>query len=519
MRPRTVFLSALFVAAMVIAAAQPALVVVSQQATSTTTTSSAGPHPTKTDVSTLIVGGSSVTLQATVTDLNPTPSNPKGVVNWSDGGAGGNFTESGSCTLFPDLATSDASLCHINYATGTSSSSSLVIDFTATYQGDPSHATSSGKLTLTLASGGSTTTATSGGTTTTSASSGALTTTTSGGATTAVTSTGGATVNISTVSGAILPGITETVSAVTVVLFIAGSYLFFTKVSLTRMVLRRSTARVGLALIAFVLLLMIYGLFLDPYPVRAFPCLGTCSGLPPFVDLAHPFGTYPTGQDVFSEIAHGAPIDLGIALVATAVAVAIGTTVGLLAGYGRWFVRDTFLMLIQVVLLLPSFAIVVWVYRTYGNTDLFLSPLLTNYLAILLGLFAWPPIALVVRDAAKTLQQSEFVTAARGLGAGTRRVIVKHMLPNITTSILSIASIVFAANITAEALFTYLGLVDYTSDTVTWGFLLGEGNRYLFGAWWIAFFPGVMIIITVLGFSLLGDAISEALNPKVGIGI
>jgi ABC-type dipeptide/oligopeptide/nickel transport system permease subunit len=182
-------------------------------------------------------------------------------------------------------------------------------------------------------------------------------------------------------------------------------------------------------------------------------------------------------------------------------------------------VQDISLAFIQIVLLLPSFAIVVWVYRTYGNTELFTSPLLTNYLALLLGLFAWPPIALVVRNSAKTLQQAEFVVAARGLGASTRGIVVKHILPNITTSILSITSIVFAACITAEALFTYLGLVDYTSDVVTWGFLFGEGDRLLFGQWWVSFFPGVMIVVTVLGFSLLGDAISETLNPKAGVRI
>ena len=313
------------------------------------------------------------------------------------------------------------------------------------------------------------------------------------------------------------PGLPQIASVVVASAFIAGSYLLVTRSDMTRRVLRRTTARIGLVLITFVVLLALYGLYLDPYAVRAFPCLFTCPSLPPFVNLAHPFGTYATGQDVFSEVAHGTPIDLTIGLLATAVAVLIGTTVGLLAGYGRWIVQDSLMAFIEIVMLLPSFAVIVWVYRAYGNSDIFLGPLQTNYLAFLLGLFAWPPIALVVRNTMKTVQQAEYVSAARALGAGTRIVILRHILPNITTSIISIASIVFAANITAESLFAYLGLVEPQSDVVTWGFLFWEGVRDLYGEWWVSLFPGIMIVVTVLGFSLIGDAISETLNPRVGV--
>ncbi len=298
-------------------------------------------------------------------------------------------------------------------------------------------------------------------------------------------------------------------------LFVGGSYILITRVGLARMIFRKTTAKVGMALIAYILLLTLYGLFLDPYPTRAFPCLSTCSGLPPFVDVAHPFGTYATGQDVLSEVAHGAPVSLTIGMEATAVAVLVGTLVGLLAGSGKWVVQDALLAFIQMVLLLPSFAIVVWIYRTYGNTNLFLSPLQTSFLALLLGLLSWPPIALVVRNAVKSVQQDEYVMAARALGASPMRVIFRHVLPNVATSILAIAGVVFAANVTAESLFAFLGLVIPYSDVVTWGFLLWEGNGLLFTEWWVALFPGLMIVVTVLGFSLVGDAISETLNPRI----
>ncbi len=286
----------------------------------------------------------------------------------------------------------------------------------------------------------------------------------------------------------------------------------------SRLILRRRSAQVGLALLTFVLLLSLWGMTLDPYPPRAFPCLGVCGGLPPFADVNHLFGTYPSGQDVLSEVAHGAPIDLTIGFGATVISVAIGTSVGVIAGYGTGPSRDLVLTLIQIVLLLPSFAILVWFYRAYGGTDLFQGPLLTNYLMILLGAFSWPPVALVVRNSVAALNQEEFIDSSRALGASRRHVIFKHILPNIATPILAVATLIFAVNITAESLFTYLGLVNPQSDVVTWGFLIWEGSRVLLGYWWISFFPGLMIVVTVLGFNLLSDAISETLNPVLRSG-
>ncbi len=280
--------------------------------------------------------------------------------------------------------------------------------------------------------------------------------------------------------------------------------------------IRRSrTAVTGLVLVFFPFALAVYGLTIDPYPARSFPCLGTCAGLPPFTTLSHPFGTYPTGQDVFSEVAHGAPSDLFIGFGATAVAVLIGTVLGMFSGYRKGLGRDALLSVFQVVLLLPSFVMVVWFYTTYGGSDIFASSLLTGYLALLLGVFAWPPIAFVVGNAVTTAMEEGFVEGARAVGAGRGRILFRHVLPNIATPLLSMASIVFAANITAESLFAYLGLVSPQSDTVTWGFLLWEGRSLLIGYWWISFFPGAMIVVTVLGFSLLADTLSEELSPKL----
>jgi peptide/nickel transport system permease protein len=287
----------------------------------------------------------------------------------------------------------------------------------------------------------------------------------------------------------------------------------------TRFVLRKRSGRVGLALILFVLVLAVYGLTFDPYGPRAEPCFATCAGLPPLASLGHPFGTFPTGEDVFSEVAHGAPIDLLVGFGATAVAVIIGTVVGVLAGYLRGLMRDLLLSFIQVVLLLPSFLLVVFFFTTHGDTNLFLDPLQTAYLALLLGAFSWPPIALVVRNAVMTLKEEDFITGVKALGAGNRHILFKHILPNLGAAIPSVAGIVLAVNITLESLLVYLGLIptlEHQALVVSWGFLLWEGTNLLLGYWWVSFFPGLMIVITVLGFNLIGDAIQEALSPRVG---
>lgn len=284
-----------------------------------------------------------------------------------------------------------------------------------------------------------------------------------------------------------------------------------------RRVLASTSGKAGLAIFVFFLVLTIYGGTIDPYGPRAMPCYAACAGLPPFANMAHPFGTLPTGADVFSEVAHGTPIDLGVSFGATAVAVLIGVAIGVAAGYFGRIVNDILLSFTQVVLLLPSFLIIVFYFTTHGDTNLFVSPLDIGYFALLLGLFSWPPIALVVRNAVMTLTGEDFVESAKALGVGRTQMIRKHILPNVVASVTSVAGIVFAVNILAEALLVYLGLVpilEYQRLVTTWGFLLSEGINYIFGYWWISFFAGFMIALAVLGFALLGDAVAEALSPN-----
>ncbi len=282
-----------------------------------------------------------------------------------------------------------------------------------------------------------------------------------------------------------------------------------------RHVIASRLAQAGFALLGFILFMAVYGSLLDPYPPRAFPCLGTCSSLPPFVDIAHLFGTNSYGQDIFSEVAHGAAADLYIGFGATIIAVVIGIAVGSSAGYWGGARGTLGLGLIQLFFLMPTFAIVVWFYRSFGSTDLGAVPFQTTFLMLLLGVFAWPPIAMVARNEVVRAREEEYVLGARALGAGSRRILLRHIIPNILTPLIGVAGVLFAANITAEALFAYLGLVDPSTSVVTWGFLLWEGQRFLATEWWSSFFPGLMLVFTTVGVVLLGEAVSNEVNPKL----
>ena len=288
-----------------------------------------------------------------------------------------------------------------------------------------------------------------------------------------------------------------------------------TRRSVARRILRRKRALVGTGLLAYVVWMAIYGLFLDPYPARAFPCLAVCSSLPPFTDIAHVFGTNSLGQDLFSEVAHGAAVDLYIGFGATLIAVTVGVVAGSASGYWGGARGRVTLGAIQLVFLMPTFVVIVWFYRSFGSSDLFAAPFQITYLMLLLGVFAWPPVAMVARNEVIRVKQEEFITGARVIGAGGRRVFFRHILPNMVTPVIGLLGVVFAANITAEALFAYLGLVDPTTNVVTWGFLIWEGQKALASQWWLSFFPGLMLVFTTVGVTLLGDVVSEETNPKL----
>ncbi len=275
---------------------------------------------------------------------------------------------------------------------------------------------------------------------------------------------------------------------------------------------RNKAGLVGLAIVLFYGFIAIYGNFFAPYPSRSFACLYQgCTDLPPFTDWAHPLGTEPSGIDVFSEVLHGTAGDLYVGLGATAIAVAIGLVIGALAGYRSGFSSALLLGITQVFFVLPILVLILLFARI--AIVLVAQGLALTLIVLILGLFGWPGIAFIARGEILRIRELEFIQAARSLGSSNLRILFRHIVPNMLSPIIVIASLSIAGNILTEVVISFLGFGD--PSTSTWGLTLQEGFLYVRSSWWVSLFPGLAAAFCVLGFNILGDGLSDALNPRL----
>jgi ABC-type dipeptide/oligopeptide/nickel transport system permease subunit len=221
--------------------------------------------------------------------------------------------------------------------------------------------------------------------------------------------------------------------------------------------------------------------------------------------LAHLFGTDYFGRDVLSRILHGARISLGVAVGAQILALGLGVTLGLLAGYhGRW-VDLAIMRLVELWLCFPDLLMAVGLAVALGPgvPSVFLA----------LGLVGWPGIARLVRGEAMALREREFVEAARATGVPATRLLRRHLLPNCLPALAVAFTGGMAAFVMAEASLSFLGL-GVQPPTPSWGAMLNQGRPYLHHAPHLVVFPGLAIAVCVLGFNLLGDGLRDLLDPR-----
>jgi len=265
-------------------------------------------------------------------------------------------------------------------------------------------------------------------------------------------------------------------------------------------------------IVGFYAFMAVYGIFFAPYPARSYPCLYLgCYDLPPFVSWDHPLGTELSGIDVYSEILHGTANDLYVGLGATAISVAVGLPIGALAGYRRGISGALLLGLTQAFLVFPILVLILLFARIF--VLLVAAGLGLTLITLILGFFGWAGIAYVARGEIFRMRELEFVQASKALGATSRRVLFRHIVPNILSPIIVLASLAIAGNILTEVVVSFLGFGD--PNTATWGLLLQEGFVTARIAWWVTVFPGLAVVFCVLGFNLLGDGLSDALNPRL----
>ncbi len=211
------------------------------------------------------------------------------------------------------------------------------------------------------------------------------------------------------------------------------------------------------------------------------------------------------GRSIYAQVLHGTRASILVGVIVTVVVTLLGGLVGLISGYfGGWF--DSLLSRITDVFFgVPFLLGAMVVLNTFSERSV-------PVVALALAVLGWTSIARVMRGSVITVKQSDYVTAAKALGAGTRRILFKHILPNAVAPVIVVATIALGGYITAEATLSFLGIG--LTDSISWGQDIAAGKDYLRTAQYVLFFPAAMLSITVLAFLMFGDAVRNALDPK-----
>jgi len=220
----------------------------------------------------------------------------------------------------------------------------------------------------------------------------------------------------------------------------------------------------------------------------------------------HPLGTDQLGRDVLSRIIWGGRISLLVGFVAVGIATAIGVVLGAVAGYYGGWVDGLIMRLVDVMLCFPALFLILAVVAL-------LEPSIWNIMVVI-GLTSWMGVARLVRAEFLSLKERDFVLAARSLGARPARIIFVHILPNATGPVFVSAILGIGSAILTESALSFLG-IGVQPPTPSWGNMLTAGKDHLKIAYWLSLFPGLAILLTVLGYNLLGEGIRDALDPRL----
>ncbi len=269
-----------------------------------------------------------------------------------------------------------------------------------------------------------------------------------------------------------------------------------------RSFLKNRFAVAGGIIVALMFLVALFANQLSPYVPTVIDVKNILVG----PNLSHPFGTDDLGRDVLSRMIHGARISLLVGFVAVGIATCIGILLGSLAGYYGGVIDMLIMRIVDIILSIPTIFLILILIAI-------LEPSIWNIM-IAIGLTTWMEPARLIRAEFMTLRERDFVTAERAIGASDLRIIFRHILPNGIAPIFVSATIGIGAAILIESGLSFLGL-GVQPPTPSWGSLLTSGKDNIEIAWWLSVFPGLAILVTVLGYNLLGEGIRDALDPRI----
>lgn len=228
---------------------------------------------------------------------------------------------------------------------------------------------------------------------------------------------------------------------------------------------------------------------------------------PPSVTF--PFGTDELSRDVFSRVLYGGRTSLAIALVATLLSITLGTAYGAVAGFAGGAIESVMMRILDALLSIPRLLLLIAVFATWDD-------LRVKWFILIIGFTGWYSLSRIVRGQVLAMKGEEFVMSARALGAGPARILLRHVLPNVLTPVIVAAALGVGRVILLEAGLSYLGVGLHPPDP-SWGNIIQDGTEQIYriaSIWWVSFFPGMAIVLTVMSFNSLGDALREALEPR-----
>lgn len=282
-----------------------------------------------------------------------------------------------------------------------------------------------------------------------------------------------------------------------------------------RTFMRNKVALIGLVIVGIIVFCAITASYIAPYDPNA---LNVVDRLKP-PGAQYFLGTDDFGRDIFSRLLYGASISIQIAIIAQGISVTLGIAVGLVSGWYGGRIDDLIMRITDAVFAIPGLIfLIVWV-NVIDPSQLTLLEALgfdakKASIFVALGIIGWTADARMMRSQVLSLKEQEYIIAARAMGASVPRILIRHILPNAIAPSIVLATLGIAGVILTESGLSFLGL-GVEIPNPSWGTMIDAGRNFTRNAWWYAVFPGIAIMITVLGFNFVGDGLRDALDPKL----